>query len=212
MRGRYDTAGNVEGRFEPGSNGRVLANKLGVSDVEEMNDLELDLLRQLHENILGSVEADQTITGADICKWHRRWLGNVYVWAGRYRTVNLGKGGFQFAASGQIPRLMDHLDKEVLATHTPCAGMSEIRLTEALAIVHVELLLIHPFREGNGRLSRLLASVMAMQAGWPLPDYALWDSCRTDYIAAVQAGMSDYGPMKDLVRRALRAAARSADA
>ncbi len=212
MKGRYDMAGNVEAQFEPDSNGRVLVNKLGVSDVEEMNDLELDLLRQLHENILGSVESDQIITGVDICKWHRRWLGNVYVWAGRYRTVNVSKGGFQFAASGQIPRLMDYLDKEVLSIHTPCAGMSEIRLAEALAIVHVELILIHPFREGNGRLSRLLASVMALQAGWPLPDYALWDNRKTDYFAAVQAGMTDYGPMKDLVKQALRAAARSADA
>ena len=37
MTGRYDAAGNVEAQFEPGSNGRVLANKLGVSDVEEMD-------------------------------------------------------------------------------------------------------------------------------------------------------------------------------
>ncbi len=59
MTGRYDTAGNVEAQFEPGSNGRVLANKLGVSDVEEMADIELDLLNRLREHILGSVEADQ---------------------------------------------------------------------------------------------------------------------------------------------------------
>ena len=146
MTGRYDAAGNVQAQFEPGSDGGVLANKLGVADAEEMADIELDLLNRLHEDTLGSVAADQRITVADVCEWHRRWLGNV------------------------------------------------------------------SFREGNGRLSRLLASVMALQAGWPLPDYALWDNCRNDYFAAVQAGMSDYGPMKDLVRRALRAAARSADA
>ncbi len=124
----------------------------------------------------------------------------------------MGKGDFQFAASRQIPRLMDNLDNEILSTHTPCAGMSETRLTEALAVVHVELILIHPFREGNGRLSRLLASVMALQAGWPQLDYTHWDRRRTDYFAAVQAGMSDYGPMKGLVRRVLHAAAGSADA
>ena len=212
MTGRYDTAGNVEAQFEPGSNGRVLANKLGVADAEEMADIELDLLNRLHEDTLGSVEADQRMTVADVCEWHRRWLGNVYVWAGRYRTVNMGKGNFQFAASRQIPRLMDNLDNEILSTHTPCAGMSETRLTEALAVVHVELILIHPFREGNGRLSRLLASVMALQAGWPELDYTQWDERRTDYFAAIQAGMSDYGPMKRLVRRVLRAAAGNEDA
>ena len=41
MTGRYDTTGNVEAQFEPGSNDRVLANKLGVSDSEEMDDIEL---------------------------------------------------------------------------------------------------------------------------------------------------------------------------
>lgn len=41
--------------------------------------------------------------------------------------------------------------------------MSEEQLIEAIAITHVELILIHPFREGNGRLSRLLADVMAVQ-------------------------------------------------
>ena len=60
-----------------------------------------------------------------------------------------------------------YLGKEILPTHTPCTGMSENQLTEAIAVVHVELILIHPFREGNGRLSRLLANVMALQAGWP---------------------------------------------
>ena len=209
MNGRYDTTGNVEAQFEPGSNDRVLANKLGISNVDVMDDVELDLLNRLHEEILASVETDQRIAVADVREWHRRWLGNVYAWAGRYRTVNMGKGNFQFAASGQIPRLMVKLDSEILSVHTPCEGMSEVQLTEALAVVHIELILIHPFREGNGRLSRLLASVMALQAGWPHLDYTHWDNRKTDYFAAIQAGMSDYEPMKGLIRRVLREAARN---
>ena len=88
--------------------------------------------------------------------------------------------------------------------------MSEDQLTEAIAVVHVELILIHPFREGNGRLSRLLANVMALQAGWPELDYTPWDDYKTDYFAAIQAGISDYEPMKRLVRPVLREAATSA--
>ena len=211
MTGRYDTTGNVEAQFEPDSNDRVLANKLGISDPEEMDDIELGLLNTLHEDVIGSVEAEQPIMVADVCEWHRSWLGNVYVWAGRYRTLNMGKGDFQFAASGQIPRLMGKLDEEILSVHTPCTAMSEDHLTEAIAVVHVELILIHPFREGNGRLSRLLANVMALQAGWPELDYTPWDDCKTDYVASIQAGMTDYEPMKSLVRRVLRETARNAD-
>ena len=55
MTGRYDTTGNVEAQFELGSNGRVLANKLGISDPEEMDDIELGLLNRLHEDVIDSV-------------------------------------------------------------------------------------------------------------------------------------------------------------
>ena len=211
MTSRYDTTGNVEAQFQPGSDGRVLVNKLGVSDLDEMDDIELDLLNRLHEFVVGSFQADQRITVADLREWHRRWLGNVYVWAGKYRTLNMGKGDFQFAASHRIPKLMDDLDTGILPSLTPCSGFSEDQLSEAIAIVHVELILIHPFREGNGRLSRLLANVMALQAGWPELDYTTWDKCRSEYFSAIGAGMSDYEPMKGLVRRVLRETVANAD-
>lgn len=44
-------------------------------------------------------------------------------------------------------------------------------LLEDLAIIHAEFLLIHPFREGNGRLARWLAELMCLQSGLPLPDF-----------------------------------------
>ena len=211
MNDRYDTTGNLEAQFEPGSGDSVLANRLGISNSEEMDDVELDLLKRLYEDVLSSVGADQRIGVADICEWHRRWLGNVYVWAGQYRTLNMSKGDFMFAVSAQVPRLMVNLDKEILSVCTPCAGMSEDQLTEAIAVVHVELILIHPFREGNGRLSRLLANVMALQAGRRQLDYTPWDERKADYFSAIQAGLSDYGPMKGLVRRALRETAGKPD-
>ena len=89
--------------------------------------------------------------------------------------------------------------------------MSEDQLAEAIAVVHVELVLIHPFRDGNGRLSRLLSSVMALQAGRRQLDYTTWDERKAKYIGAVQAGMTDYGPMIGLVRRVLRETEGNAD-
>ncbi len=209
MSGRYDMAGNIESQFEPGSCDHVLANKLGIFNADEMDDTELRLLDCLYEDVLSSVETEQCLTVADIREWHRRWLGNVYPWAGMYRTVNLSKGDFMFAASGQVPRLMENLDQEILAVHTPCAGMSEDQLTESIAVVHVELILIHPFREGNGRLSRLVANVMAQQAGWPELDCTLWDVRKEDYFVAIQSGLKDYGPMKNMVRQVLRGTVRN---
>ena len=205
MSDRYDTSDHPETRFEPGSGGRVLANKLGVTDPEEMDAIELDLLVQLHDALIDEVTADQGFSSTDLCEWHRRWLGNVYPWAGRYRTLNMAKGEHLFAASARVPRLIDVLDREVLSAHTPCEHMPEERLAAAIATVHVELILIHPFREGNGRLSRLLANLMALQAGRPNLDFGPWDRDKPAYFAAIQAGLDDPGPMMELVTRALRA-------
>ncbi len=207
----YDTSGNLEAQFEPNSDDRVLANKLGIVNADKIDDTELRLLDYLYEDVLTSVEADQRLTVANLREWHRRWLGNVYPWAGAYRTVNLSKVNFMFAASSQVPRLMENLDQETLASDTPCAGMREDQLIDSIAIVHVELILIHPFREGNGRLSRLLANVMAQQAGWPELDFTFWDDRKDDYVAAVQSGLSDYDPMKNMVRQVLRETATTAD-
>jgi cell filamentation protein len=82
-------------------------------------------------------------------------------------------------------------------------------LVGALSIVHVELLLVHPFREGNGRVARLLASLMALQAGLPLLDFrSIKGKIKMEYFGAVQAGLSkDYQPMgkifSDVIRRTL---------
>lgn len=71
----------------------------------------------------------------------------------------------------------------------------------ALAEVHVELVLIHPFREGNGRIARVLSTLMALQAGLPLLDFSLIAGRRKkDYFAAIQAGLDrDYKPMEVLI-------------
>jgi cell filamentation protein len=122
---RYHTTGNPEAEFEAGSDDSVLKNKLGIRDASELDDVELDLLMQLYDEIPEAVEADQPLTSQDIREWHRRWLGNVYPWAGLSRTVNMGKGDFQFAAAGQIDRLMGELDRKFLLRYTPCAGMSD---------------------------------------------------------------------------------------
>jgi len=202
MSDRYD-AGGVQGAFEPGSHDRVLRNKLGVTDPEEMAEVELLLLGKLYEAVLIEALPDRALTVADLKTWHRRWLGNVYDWAGEERSVNLSKGSFHFAAAAQIPRLLTLFERDCLARFTPCHTVDEAAVSEAMAVSHVEFILIHPFREGNGRLSRLLADVMAVQAGGDPLDYSAWDADKAAYFAAIQAGLSgDYAPMKRLVEQA----------
>lgn len=66
MSDRYDTTGNPEDQFQPDSNNQVLLNKLGISDVKEMDDVELVLLEQLYDDVLDRVSLDQVLTVVDI--------------------------------------------------------------------------------------------------------------------------------------------------
>jgi cell filamentation protein len=68
----------------------------------------------------------------------------------------------------------------------------------ALAETHAELVLIHPFRDGNGRLARVLSSLMALQAGLPLLDFSgMAGTGKTAYIAAIQAALDKHhAPME----------------
>lgn len=203
MTRRYDTGS--QGEYQPGSNDTVLLNQLGITSSAEMDDVELDLLLKLYDKVLSEVKANQSITVADIKEWHHSWLGNIYEWAGKERSVNMSKGDFHFAAAEQIPGLLKSLDTDYLDIYTPCEGLSETELVKAISKVHVEFILAHPFREGNGRLSRLLANIMALQAGWPELDFSLWDDNKEFYFAAINAGgiAGDMSHLEKLVKDTL---------
>lgn len=188
---------------EPDSDGRVLANKMGITDQRELDEAETQLLRMLYEEVFANLEPDQPLDVPLIKHWHRRWLGNLYDWAGQERQVNLQKDGFMFAAASQVPYLLKELDEKWLKTRTPCCDMARDEAILVIAEIHVELILIHPFREGNGRIARLLADAMAYQAGIGPMDYSDWDTNKAEYIAAIHAGLDgDYQPMVERVSRA----------
>jgi len=107
------------------------------------------------------------------------------------------------------------------AQYQPCSrgrvlrnllGISGKRMMDE---VEAELVLIHPFREGNGRVARMLAIVMAAQTGLPPLDFGhLKGREKQEYFRAVQAGMDyDYKPMEKIftgvVARTLRGLSRS---
>ena len=204
--GKYDTSGLIEDQFEPGSGKRVLRNLLGLKRKRDVDEIEArEQVRALDE-FLTTYDQDYQFTSADICEMHKVWLGGIYEWAGKYRQVNISKGGFFFAAAKQIPQLMELFERENLQVFSPCNFTSDEKVVEALAVVHTELVLIHPFREGNGRLARMLAILMGLQAGLPPLNFSMIKGNRKQaYFDAVQAGMDmDYEPMKEIFRSVVR--------
>jgi len=206
-KGKYDATGLIEAQFEPGSRGRVLKNLRGIVRKRDMDRIEgEEQLRALRE-LIAVYDRDHRFTAADLCSIHKAWLGTVYEWAGIYRQVNISKGGFLFAAAAHVPSLMAEFEKRYLREYTPCVFGSTEKAARALAVVHTELVLIHPFREGNGRVARMLSILMALQAGLPPLDFSgIRGKKRKEYFAAVRAGLDrNYVPMEaifsDVIRR-----------
>ena len=200
QRDRYDASGFEENQYEPGSRGRVLKNLLGIAIKREMDLCEgREQIRALEE-LATRYDKDHRFTATDMCRIHKVWLGRIYSWAGKYRQVNVTKDNFSFAAAAQIPKLMAAFEEGPLQHFTPCRPAATDALAMALAEVHVELVLIHPFREGNGRVARILAVLMGLQAGLPALYFdKLSGSKRQQYFAAVRAGIErNYDPMAEL--------------
>lgn len=192
----------------------MLRNRVGVRSVREMARLESESLVAATEQLIDETEVDQCFRAEDICHMHRLWLGGLYAWAGEYRQVNIGKDSFMFAASHLIPGLMMELERGPLRQYTPCRFSTQEEQAQALAVVHAELILIHPFREGNGRCARLLATLMGLQAGLPVLNFGgIYGEEKRRYISAVHAAMGrDYAPMtavfQHVIARTLRAQTR----
>jgi cell filamentation protein len=204
--GHYDASGLIEAQFEAGSRGRVLRNLLGIKSKREMDHVEAQEQLRTLEELVRIYDQTHRFTQADVRGIHKIWLGSIYAWAGKYRQVNLSKGDFPFAAANQIPRLMVEFEKGPLREYTPCRLTEMSAIARGIAVVHTELLLIHPFREGNGRAARLLAILMALQAGLPPLDFGnIKGRRRQEYFRAVQAGWDrDYKPMEEVFSAVIR--------
>ncbi len=170
-----------------------------------MDRLEAIALKQAEDALFRKYGASHCFTAKDICQMHKLWLGKIYSWAGQYRKVNISKGSFPFAAAAHISQLMEEFEKGQLAKYTPCNFRDKDKIIMALAEVQVEFILIHPFREGNGRVARLVATIMALQAGLPLLDFSTVKQKKKDeYFAAVRAGMDkNYKPMEGIFKEIL---------
>ena len=194
---RYDVSGLTEAQFEPESNGLVLKNLLGISLPAEMDVAEANALVAAVDSLVRLYDEEHRFSASDICEFHRIWLGGIYAWAGEYRQVNVSKGDFMFATATRIPALMAEYERDMLSRCTPCKFATREEVVRVLAEAHVELVLIHPFREGNGRISRVLSTLMALQAGLPLLDFSpITGEKKEGYFTAVRAGVDrNYHPM-----------------
>ena len=175
----------------------MLPNLLGLSHLEEIAEAEFEGFLtaeiMLTEQLTNQTQFD--------CKYikniHKLALGKLYSFAGKYRTVNMSKGGFLFPTARFIPESMQLFETEILS-HLPDSYEDKASLIRDVARVHGELLFIHPFRDGNGRTARTLANLMVRKQGY---EGLRFEKIKfREYVIAVQkVSERNYCPMERVI-------------
>ena len=136
---------------------RVLRNRLGIRDAGTLASAERDFSSLRAAAIdKGDANIAETFDSDYLRAIHRYLFGDVYDWAGEYRTVNISKGSV-FCMWPYIGEQLDALFG-MLAGEGLLEGLPPEAMAARLAFYLGEINAIHPFREGNGRAQRAFVS------------------------------------------------------
>ena len=120
---------------------------------------------------------------------HAYLFGGLYDFAGQIRTVNIAKGGFQFAMAQFLPQTLAAIEQMPETTF------------EEVADKYVEMNIAHPFREGNGRATRIWLDLILKKRLQKCVDWSKID--KNDYLNAMQKSVADSSDIKRLLQSAL---------
>jgi cell filamentation protein len=178
------------------------AGCLEKAEIERREDLGVQRATELVLELL-EFKTPAPMTVSTIQEIHAELMGEIYPFAGRWRTVSLHKGDgptkWPLPPYGIEP-LMNSYGDEVL-TRTPFISANDTEIFTFISELMNELLAIHPFREGNGRTVFILANMVLMQNDMlPLNIYDR-KSDEKRYFAACEAGRlkKDYAPLAALL-------------
>lgn len=159
----------------------ILENKLGIISTPELAKAEEKISKkraiELFENgILDTLEAGKT---ASLQTIHKYLFDDIYPFAGKIRDVNLAKGNFRFAPVMYIEAALENIEKMPQSTF------------DEIIEKYVEMNIAHPFREGNGRSTRIWLDCILKKELGKVIDWSKVD--KEDYLSAMERS-----PIKDI--------------
>lgn len=159
----------------------ALENKLGITSSLELAEAEERISKkkalELFENgILDTLEAG---TFSSLKAIHKYLFDKIYDFAGKVRTVNLAKGNFRFAPLMYLEAALENIDKMPQSTF------------DEIVEKYVEMNIAHPFREGNGRSTRIWLDLIFKKELGKVVDWSRVD--KEDYLLAMERS-----PIKDI--------------
>ena len=171
----------------------VLKNKLGLRTQDELDEYELAVFLTRADEPWPTGNLDYR----HYKSLHKHLFQDVYNWAGKPRTIRIGKGGNWFCYPEFINSEMDRIFQE-LNNENYFIGLSPGDFATKAAHTLAEINAVHPFREGNGRTQLAFLSILAENAGLPFHEDVL-DRERVIQ-AMINSFSGDEQPLADLIR------------
>lgn len=138
----------------------VMVNKLGIRDSSSLSDVEYALTHQREielRNDPGLIS--RTFNSEHLQSIHAYLFQDVYEWAGQYRTVDMFKGNSGFALTSEIDSFLAEASLTISVTNW--SSLNREKFAEQAATVFAYVNQAHPFREGNGRTSKMFMEHVA---------------------------------------------------
>ncbi|MCI7019695.1 MAG: Fic family protein [Clostridiales bacterium] len=168
----------------------MLENKLGITSSPALAEAEERISKKKAVELFESGVLDTLEAGkfASLQTIHRVLFEDIYDFAGKIRTVNLAKGSFRFAPLMYLDAALQNIDK------MPQGNFDQI------VEKYVEMNIAHPFREGNGRATRIWLDCMLKKEIGMVVDWSKVD--KEDYLLAMERS-----PVRDIeIKHVLRTA------
>lgn len=142
---------------------------------------------ELFEN--GFIDNVEVGTVKGLQQIHSYIFGGLYDFSGQIRKINISKGNFAFANVQFLSDTLEGIEK------MPCKSFEDI------VNKYVEMNVAHPFREGNGRSTRIWLDLMLKSKLGKCVDWSRID--KTDYLSAMRDSVNDSAKLYDLLKSAL---------
>lgn len=169
----------------------VVENKLGLTNQIELAKAEEKISKQKAKQLFDSGDFNNVENGtfARLSYIHAYLFGDIYPFAGKIRTVNIAKGNFRFAPLMYLEHALNHID-----------AMPQKNVDEIIE-KYVEMNIAHPFREGNGRATRIWLDLILKQQLKQVIDWNQVD--KEEYLSAMQRSVVKDVEIKVLLKAAL---------
>lgn len=169
----------------------VLANKLNIHNQLDLNKAEEKISKQKAKKLFESGEINRIEVGTfkGLSQIHAYLFGDIYDFAGKLRDVNIAKGNFRFAPLMYLPQSLENID-----------AMPQNNF-EKIIEKYVEMNIAHPFREGNGRATRIWLDLILKKELKQVIDWNEVD--KEDYLLSIERSVVKDVEIKQLLRGAL---------